>query len=756
MPLRFSHRRIGVSVTFWMGLFLLAAGSFGERVAPSGRRLENLTAYAQLLSTIRFFHPSDEVASADWNRVAVAGVSAIEGAEDPATLARSLEAFFHPLAPTVQVFPAGAVPPLPEALRPAPHGEEAVVAWQHFCGKFDGTSKAFRSLRIDSQSPRFGRLFQAVLPGDLKGRRIRLRARVRAELSSGGRFQLGLRVDRRDGRPGFLDNMADRPIVGTTGWRVVDLEGEVAPDADRIVVLAVLSGQGRVWLDEVSLAPLSGRTKVKLENGGFDSGEVGTEPAGWELPYDSIGAGFHVDLDRGAACALDACAVISSDDVAEPRFGRPYEPLLFDLGGGVSARVPIALWLDEERHTRPRALGPRGPNRWDSIDPAPDTRDNRIAALLLGWGALAHFHATLDLSAAEWIAVLRTVLPEALAAADETDREPFRRAIKHLVVPLHDPVANDVDQKGDPRPAWLPIQWEWLEGQLIITRVDLEIPNLHPGDRVLAIDGRPAGEAIAAAEAVVSGTTEEARRALALHAVRLGAPASAVRLLVQGAAAAPFELSLDRPNPGTAAAPPVAYDPIAEPRPGILYVDLREMRDADFERALPRLVAARGIVFDLRGWSEVTMLLVSHLTERTLDALTWEVPVFQLPYRQDPRFLRTVNRVEPRAPRITAKLTFLADARTFQNGERLLETIASYRFGEIVGARTAGNVGDPNWSDLPGGWTIAWIGRRALTRDGSPLNGVGIEPTIRAARTLAGAIAGRDEVIEQGLAVVGR
>ncbi len=213
---------------------------------------------------------------------------------------------------------------------------------------------------------------------------------------------------------------------------------------------------------------------------------------------------------------------------------------------------------------------------------------------------------------------------------------------------------------------------------------------------------------------------------------------------------------MTRPNPGDATAPPTPPDPITEPRPGILYVDLRQMRDADFEKALPRLAAARGLVFDLRGWSPVSMLLVSHLTAKTVDALTWEVPVYQLPYRQDPRFLHTVNRVEPRVPRIKAKVAFLADARTFQNSERLLETIATHRLGEIVGAPTAGNVGNPNWSELPGGWTIAWTGRRALRRDGTLLNGVGIAPTIPVTRTLSGALAGRDEVIERGLAVVSR
>lgn len=735
---------VGALVSILLSVPLPAQGA-------ADRRVDNLTAYAQLLALIRFFHPSDEAATADWNRVAVAGLGAVEGAADPEALARSLEEFFCPLAPTVRVFPTGARLALPDALRPVPSTEPWIVAWRHFGGKFEGTSKAFRSERINNQAPRFGTLLQAIAPGDLQGRRIRLRAKVRAELLGDGWFQLGLRVDRPNGQRRFLDNPSHRRIVGTTGWLTVDLEGEIPADAEQIAVVALLSGQGKVWLDEVSLVPLEGRTKVKLANAGFDEGEPGTEPAGWLFPYESIGAGYHLDLERSAACSLGGCAVLSSDEVATPRFGRPDEPLAFDLGAGVSALVPIALWGDE-KGTFPHAMQPTATPAWAAIDPAPDTRENRIAALLLGWGNLAHFHPTLELSADAWAAALRDALPEALAAAG-TDREAFRRAMHRLLVPLRDPVANDVAQRDDPRPAWLPIEWEWIEENLIVTRTYREIPGLHPGDLVTTLDGRPAAEALAEAEALVSATTTDARRELALNVLKMGAPASTLRLGVRNSAGKTSEVSIQRPDrTGTLTPPPS----ITEPRPGILYVDLRQMRDADFEKALPRLAAAKGLVFDLRGWSEVSMLLVSHLTTKPLDALTWEVPVYQLPYRQDPRHLRTVNRVEPRAPRIKAKVAFLADARTFQNSERLLETIATHRLGEILGAPSAGNVGNPNWSELPGGWTLSWTGRRALRQDGSLLNGVGIAPTERVERTLAGALAGKDEVIERGVAAVSR
>src|SRR5687767_410852 len=266
-----------------LGLLFLAAAE---------PELDHLAAYTRLLSLVRFFHPSDAVAKADWNQVAVAGVKAIEGADNPESLARSLETFFRPLAPTLRVLPDGARWEMPEELRRRPAG---LVAWRHYGGGFGGNSKIYSSERIsDRNPPGFGTLAQAIPAGPLRGKRVRLSAWVRADVEGDGRVQLGLRVDRADGRPAFFDNMADRPLRDTP-WQRVEIEGDVASDADRIVVLLVLTGGGTAWLDEVSLAPA-------LANASFDEGETGAQPPGWMFPYESIRAGYHLSTERGDAC----------------------------------------------------------------------------------------------------------------------------------------------------------------------------------------------------------------------------------------------------------------------------------------------------------------------------------------------------------------------------------------------------------------------------------------------------------------------
>lgn len=51
-----------------------------RRLSPEGT--ENLVAFSRLLGYVRFFHPSDQAAAANWDLTAIAGVQRIESAAD--------------------------------------------------------------------------------------------------------------------------------------------------------------------------------------------------------------------------------------------------------------------------------------------------------------------------------------------------------------------------------------------------------------------------------------------------------------------------------------------------------------------------------------------------------------------------------------------------------------------------------------------------------------------------------------------------
>jgi C-terminal processing protease CtpA/Prc len=85
--------------------------------------------------------------------------------------------------------------------------------------------------------------------------------------------------------------------------------------------------------------------------------------------------------------------------------------------------------------------------------------------------------------------------------------------------------------------------------------------------------------------------------------------------------------------------------------------------------------------------------------------------------------------------------------------ESTMGIVEYYKLGEIVGETTAGTNGNVNPFELPGGYSVTWTGMKVLKQDGSQHHGIGIHPTVPASPTQAGVAAGRDEVLERGVAL---
>ncbi len=742
--------------SFFVVLLITVSAALAAADPPrplTDQGLENLAAFARLLSLVRFFHPSDAVAAADWNRVTVAGVSAVEGAADPRSLAVALEDFFRPLAPTLRVRPQGVRPELPPELRPPAGDKDArIVVWRHLGGAFAGDPKLYTSQRIDNRTPPgYGTVAQKVAAGSLRGKKVRLRAWVRAEVAAGGRAQLGLRVDRAGGKPGFFDNMADRPIRDPA-WRLYEIKGEVAPDAERIVILLVVTGAGRVWLDEVSLDAMDDTAHASLVNAAFDVGLPDLQPQGWYFPYESIRDGYHLTSRRGEACRRDGCAEVFSDEIAAPRFPRPEEVLQADLGGGVVASLPIALYADE-RGTLPHAAPAVPAPAWESVDATADGRASRLAAIILAWGIFQHFHPELQPEDPAWSGALRPVLAETATA---TDREAFLHAAARFLVPLRDCRAYLLGPKSDALPQTLPLAWEWVEDRLVITGAAKELTAIHVGDTVVALDGRPATERVAEEESFLSAATPESRRWTAVENLLFGPPSSAVTLRLERAGSAPFDVSVARVPWSENLPAGTPYAAVEEIRPGILYVDLSRAADDALQTLMPRMAAARGLIFDLRRGSNMPVELLSYLTGRTFMGPQLQTPSVMAPDHRGWQWMTTAVAHDPRTPRLKGRAAFLTDGRADIFTETLLTMIEAYGLGEIVGARTGGCNGMINRADLPGGYRLSWSGRRMVKRDGTNLHGVGVKPTVPAARTFQGIAAGRDETVERAVEILER
>jgi hypothetical protein len=99
----------------------------------------------------------------------------------------------------------------------------------------------------------YGSCMQSIYADPFRGRRIKISAAVRTEISDRvSTAQLWISYDNETDEPGELVAMQDNPIENDE-WQRYELIISIGPDAGRINYGIMLAGSGRVWMDEVNI-----------------------------------------------------------------------------------------------------------------------------------------------------------------------------------------------------------------------------------------------------------------------------------------------------------------------------------------------------------------------------------------------------------------------------------------------------------------------------------------------------------------------
>ena len=430
-----------------------------------------------------------------------------------------------------------------------------------------------------------------------------------------------------------------------------------------------------------------------------------------------------------------------------------YEDDMFfteELPGGVRVRVPLVLFADSTGTFPERTK--LDSDQTSAFLTAKD-RGTRLAGVALAWNVLQHFYPYFDVVGGNWTEELRTALQ---AAAMDSSEAEFKRTLERMTAALQDGHVNVIGPGGPANTHALPLLWDWVQGELVVTRVDstAEVP-LRPGNVIQEINGVPAEDTLRRMEAYISGATAGWKRMKSLRDLRRGPEGKPLTLRVKTSSETmtvevPYSLSrrraLAEPRPA----------PITELRPGIWYIDLTEATTAAFNDTLPALDEAEGIIFDMRGYpGDMRPVFLQHLITEPVESAQWLIPRASRPDRQNLSFKKGERwNLEPRKPHLDAEIAFLTDSRAISYAESLMGIVEAYELGEIVGAPTAGTNGNVNNIRLPGSYRITFTGMKVLKHDGSRHHGVGIQPTVPVRRTRQGIRRGQDEVLEHALELV--
>lgn len=544
---------------------------------------------------------------------------------------------------------------------------------------------------------------------------------------------------------GYVRHFHPSDRAAETDWDTFAVRGiravEGAADADELAqvlteLLAPIAPHVQVFAtgSPPDDTPLEGKHLIAWQHTGFGTGRP-----------QSIYSSERVTATRNPKLWDKLMGRGDAADVPDPE-----QPLRTDLGGGVSCVVPLTL---------PSELAEAADAAAELDEPAPrlsgDDRATRLAAVALAWNVFQHFYPYFDVVEVDWQQVLRESL---VAASTDADARAFLGTLRRMVAKLEDGHGGVYHSSDDAR-AVLPLDWAWAEDQLVVTVVGTDLLpegiELQRGDVVVRIDGTPAADALATAEMSVSAATPQFKRHRGLMQLRLGRSETSAELEVRRADGDTARIEVPYSSAARSIAEP-RPEKITELRDGIWYVDIDRINDDDFTAAVDDLASARGVVFDLRGYpGKLSTIVLAHLIDERITCAQWHVPVVQRPDRVDMQFRQSNWAVLPKQPRITGKVAFVIDGRAISYAETYMGMVEHYRLAEIVGEATAGTNGNINPFAVPGGYQIIFTGMKVLKHDGSQHHAIGILPTVPVERTVEGIAAGRDELLEKALEVVG-
>jgi C-terminal processing protease CtpA/Prc len=729
--------------------------------AQDSQTIENLRAFAKLYGYVRYFHPSDAAAETDWDAFAVYGAGRVLKASGSEELRGVLQELFQPIAPTVQVYPAGEAPaPIIE-----PDADTAgmmLVAWQH-AGLGIGTSspayysvRLHRRSRVATGSGGAAILSQAVDATALRGKEIKLTGYVRTAVSGrGNQAQLWLRVDRPSQQRGFFDNMDDRPITGAD-WQQYEIVGDVADDATRIVFGCFLVGEGIAWIDDMRMwARDSGGEweSVTIENPGFEEVTESGAAQGWSTGRGA--ADYVVETVRPQegtrALAIKKETQYFTGQLFEerPEIGEVIEA---DIGAALQASVRLALLSDStgmvERPNQ-QALA----RLWHDLAEVSEERKTaddvsvRLAGVIIAWNVFQHFYPYFDVIDTDWDQQLTTTL--AYALTDETVAD-FYHTLNRMVATLHDGHGRVIHPELSN--VWrLPVLLAWAEGQVVVTASE-DTTVLRHGDVIVSVDGEAAEQVLLEREQFISGSPQW-RRYRSLMELGASLDSSPATLVIErGGATSEVALARSRrfrltefPRPN-----------VTEIEPDIYYVNLDLAEMAEITAQMEQIAQAKGVVFDLRGYPNGNHGVIGNLLSEPDTSDAW-MHVAQMIYPDQERIVgwRSMGWQLPTAePHIEGTVVFITDGRAISYAESFMGFIEHYKLAEIVGQPTAGANGNVNPFALPGGFRVTWTGMKVTKHDGSQHHLIGIQPTIPMERTVQGIREGRDELLERALEVI--
>ena len=476
-------------------------------------------------------------------------------------------------------------------------------------------------------------------------------------------------------------------------------------------------------------------------------------------PADAAGTDWYdLRLPDGVTARVRLTDLVAPDgtigfrpDAVVPRRGEPgWTPeraVDAALGGIAEARPPRAA------SSPPPPAAPYEQDYPELTAPPPAWR---LLALFRFWNAIHYLFPYKPLVDGGWDAVLPEFVP---AFAREGDALDYVLTVARLVARTHDShgfVTGDIARAywGTHRP---PLVVRAVAGETAVTHVDVGAGGIAVGDVVIAVDGEAASARRDRLGGLLAVSTPQALRRRVDELLLAGPEDSSVVLTLRDRAGVEQEVALRRTVPGDAPEPARSLPVFGVLPEGPGYVDLARLTLPQVDAAFAAVWDTAGLIFDMRGYPHGTAWAIApRLTEAEVVTARFAVPEVHSPDLAAAATIRFHQTAEPDPKgRYRGTVVVLINEAAVSQAEHTCLFLEAAAGATFVGSPTDGTNGELTNLVLPGGVLVGFTGMEVRHADGRQLQRVGIQPHVHVEPTLAGIRAGRDEVLEAAVSLLG-
>jgi len=532
-----------------------------------------------------------------------------------------------------------------------------------------------------------------------------------------------------------------------------------APEARELPVVFLINGWSELPPEALALQ-IAGKAAIIVEG---DPSDVSLGVKTHQIPLSD---GVLAEIRLGEIVSQDGCGGFLPDKVIPP------SPLPGKEDQGLATALDLLKDFKPVKTKRiplPAHAAPMPENSYPEMAFPP--LEYRLLAVFRIWTMIHYFFPYKDLIEENWDDGLR----EYIHRMEQADSAlSYHLAVAEMVTHLHDshggvysPVLRQefAHQFG---PAVPPVGLQIIENVPVITAIfDEEVARdagVCIGDILLQIDGDSALERIAKCAKYRAASTPQSLMHRAALASLSGSEDSFAVLTLCDRNQQVKEVRLPRKAAygswGTLGISQRAGEAFRLLTEEIGYTDLDRLEAADVDAMLEKFKYTKGIIFDMRGFPQMTAWAVApRLAEESgVTAARFRRPLVMAPDGSGNDMERhsanyTIMQSIPPTDkwRYKGKTVMLIDERAISRSEHTGLFFEAANGTKFIGSPTSGANGDITNMNVPGGIIILFTGQGVRHADGRQLQRIGLVPDVEVRPTIKGIQNGKDEILDAAI-----